>query len=80
MSLEHSPGRQGERAAFTISEFCDAYRVSRSKLYAMWRDRIGPRFFNVGVKVIITAEAAADWAREREAAAAAEITSEKVET
>lgn len=46
----------------------------------MWRDRIGPRFFNVGVKVIITAEAAADWAREREAAAAEEITSEKVET
>jgi hypothetical protein len=49
MSL-NSPGRQTghriksgvegvgaqDRAAFTIAEFCEAHRISRSKLYELW--------------------------------------------
>jgi hypothetical protein len=56
------------RAAFTVSEFCAAHRISRTKLYELWAAGTGPRFFCIGVKKIITAEAAADWRRERELA------------
>jgi hypothetical protein len=85
MSL-HSPGRQTgrrikasgvegvgpqDRAAFTIAEFCEAHRISRSKLYQLWAAGIGPRFMKVGVKVLISIEAAADWRRQSERAAEA---------
>ena len=84
MSL-HSPGRQTgrrikasgvdgggarDRAAFTIAEFCGAHRISRSKLYHLWAAGTGPRVMKVGVKVLISIEAAAEWRREREQAAA----------
>jgi hypothetical protein len=59
-----------DRAAFTIAEFCQAHRISRSKLYQLWAAGIGPRFMKVGVKVLVSIEAAADWRREREQAAA----------
>jgi hypothetical protein len=68
MSLvEHSPARDG-RAVFTITEFCDSHRTSRSMLYKMWGEGAGPRIMRVGTKVLISAEAAADWRRAREAA------------
>ena len=85
MSL-HSPGRQTgrrikasgvegvgaqDRAAFTIAEFCEAHRISRSKLYQLWAAGIGPRLMKVGVKVLISIEAAADWRRQGERAAEA---------
>ena len=65
----HRVGAQ-DRAAFAISEFCEAHRISRSKLYQLWAAGVGPRFMKVGVKVLISVEAAADWRREREQAAA----------
>ena len=71
MPLEHSPARQGERAAYTTNEFCHDHRVSRSKLYEMWREGTGPRFFTIGNQRRISVEAAANWRREREAAAEA---------
>jgi hypothetical protein len=53
---------------FTVSEFCSAHRISRSTLYELFRDGLGPRIFKVGSSVRITAEAAATWRAEREAA------------
>jgi hypothetical protein len=70
MSLEHSPTRQGKRAAYTLAEFCEAHRISRSELYKLWRLGIGPRRMKAGVKNLISIEAAADWRRQREASAA----------
>jgi hypothetical protein len=67
MPLEHPPARN-DRACFTVAEFCDAHRISRAKLYQLWKAGIGPRVLRIGSKVIITCEAAADWRREREAA------------
>ena len=55
------------RAAFTISEFCQAYRISRSKLYQLFHAGTGPRVMRVGTKILISDEAATDWRREREA-------------
>jgi len=59
-------------AAFTVDGFCRSHHVSRSKLYQMWREGIGPRIMRIGAKVLISTEAAADWRREREAAAIAD--------
>jgi hypothetical protein len=58
----------GNRAAYTIGEFCAAHRISRSKLYQLWATGVGPRFIQVGSKKIITVEAAADWRSGGEAA------------
>jgi transposase-like protein len=71
MSLEHAPAREVGRAAYTISEFCEAWRISRTQLYKQWREGIGPRFMRNGTKIIITHEAAVVWSHEREAATAA---------
>jgi hypothetical protein len=65
MPLVHAP------ACYTLREFCDARRVSRSALYKLWSEGTGPRFLHNGNKILISAEAAADWRRQREEAAAA---------
>jgi hypothetical protein len=70
---EHSPTdivggvRDARRAAYTVNEFCDAHRISRSKLYQLWAAGLGPRFIRIGSKKIITTEAAANWRRAGEA-------------
>jgi hypothetical protein len=61
MSIEHSPAREGARCAFTIAEFCDAHRISRSWLYEEWKAGRGPKVKKIGTKNIITAESAAEW-------------------
>jgi hypothetical protein len=70
MSLEHSPAKQS-RVAYTVNEFCDAHRVSRGKLYQLWAEGTGPKFINVGVKRIISFEAAAAWRAKMESESAA---------
>ena len=92
MSL-HSPGRQTgrrikasgvegggaqDRAAYSIAEFCEAHRISRSKLYQLWGAGIGPRFMKVGVRGLISIEAAAEWRSEREQASAEAAKAERV--
>jgi hypothetical protein len=66
----------GEKAAFTIDEFCAAHGISRTTFYHLRRSGAGPREMHipprpgarVGTKILISAEAAAAWRREREAA------------
>jgi hypothetical protein len=65
MSLEHSSARGGERCVFTISEFCNAHRISRSKFYLLKNKGLGPRVTDVDGKQIITIEDAATWRRAR---------------
>ena len=70
MSLEHPPARSSlDRVAYTIAEFCESHRISRSKLYQLWHAGTGPAFKNIGRKKIITTEAAAAWRRQGETAA-----------
>jgi hypothetical protein len=59
-----------EQPIFTVAEFCAAHCISRTRLYQEWKDGTGPRHFHSGTKILITREAAADWRRKREAAAA----------
>lgn len=60
-----------DQAAYTILEFCHSHRLSRAKLYQLWDQGAGPRIMRIGAKVLISAEAAAQWRRDREAAAEA---------
>jgi hypothetical protein len=42
---------------YTVSEYCEAEKVSRGKLYAEWRRGEGVEFFKRGKKVDVTEEA-----------------------
>lgn len=57
------------RDAFTIAEFCARNgKISRAFYFKLRSEGLGPRELRLGTRVLITAEAAADWRREREAA------------
>jgi hypothetical protein len=73
---EKPPRKKRDRGppthAFTIAEFCDAHRLSRSAYYTL-KKKDRPREARVGSRVLITVEAATRWrkTRERKAATAA---------
>jgi transposase-like protein len=56
-----------EKDAYSVSEFCERHGFSKGHLYDQWRAGRGPRFFRLGDRRLISAEAAADWRREMEA-------------
>jgi len=59
------------RAAYSIPEFCRAYRISEAFYYKLRAAGVGPREMRTLRKVTISIEAAEDWRRAREAAAQA---------
>ena len=59
-----------ELDAYSVAEFSRRHGFSPGHLYALWRDNRGPRYMQLGDRRLITAEAAADWRREREREAA----------
>jgi excisionase family DNA binding protein len=61
-------------AAYTIAEFCEAFRVSRGTFYNLQRKGEAPRVFRLGKRVLILSEAVADWIRRNEALAAIQST------
>jgi hypothetical protein len=54
--------------AFSIREFCEAHRISQAFYYDLRNSGRGPREMVLGTRRVISAEAAADWRRERTAA------------
>jgi hypothetical protein len=54
--------------SYTILQFCEAERISRSLLYRAWREGWGPRYHLVGAHKRISPEARREWRQEREAA------------
>lgn len=56
--------------AFSVREFCTAHRISPAFYYVMKSEGWGPREMRAGSRVMISHEAASDWRRAREAAAA----------
>ena len=61
-----------QQSAFTVSEWCERNRISRSLFYILDRRGEAPRTFRVGKRRLITAKADAEWIREREAESAHE--------
>jgi len=62
-------GDAAVEGAFTIDEFCRAFRLSRSMFYKLQRANQGPVVMRAG-RPLISYAAAAAWRRAREAAAA----------
>jgi hypothetical protein len=63
-------GDIGPEGAFDIDGFCAAFKISRAMFYKLCRAGDGPVVMRVGGKPLISYAAAANWRREREAAAA----------
>jgi hypothetical protein len=56
--------------AFSIQEFCDAHRISRSQYFELKKQGLTPVEMKVGHRRLISFESAATWRAQREAAAA----------
>lgn len=54
------------RAAYTIPEFCEAFRISERTYFNMRDEGCGPREMRIGRTVRISLAAATDWALARE--------------
>ncbi len=63
-----------ERVAFTVLEFCAAFRISRAHLYNLIGRGEGPAFFKAGRRTLIHCDSAAQWARRMESLAGAKRT------
>jgi hypothetical protein len=67
MGHNGGPPLEPEPPVYDIVGFCRAHRISRSTLYGLWQQGLGPKF-RVGTAVRISREAAQAWRAEREAA------------
>jgi hypothetical protein len=54
---------------YSVHEFCVDTKMSRTKLYQLWRDGLGPRYYHIGRCKRITHSARLEWEREMEARA-----------
>jgi hypothetical protein len=59
--------------AFSIKSFCEQHEISEALYFQLQADGVGPRIMRVGGRVLISREAAAQWRRKREAAAARRV-------
>jgi hypothetical protein len=64
----YRPRVNAEQDAFTVSEFCERHRISRTIFYEILKAGTGPTIFKCGAKTLVSKEAAARWRAEREAA------------
>jgi excisionase family DNA binding protein len=54
LKRSRNKGKDLEPLALTVDETSEVLRLSRSKLYGMWKEGKGPRFVHVGNKRLIT--------------------------
>ena len=52
---------QTEQRAYTVADFCAAFRISRTKLYDLWLSDNGPLYYKIGNRRLISTEAALLW-------------------
>ena len=55
---------------YSVPEFCEAHRISRSLFYKLVAEGKGPRIFKAGSRTLVSDEAAAAWRRRMEEPAA----------
>ncbi len=56
----------GPKAAYSVPEFCEAHRISRTLFYALRKEGQGPVVMKVAGRTIISRESAAEWRRRME--------------
>lgn len=49
------------KRVLTISQFCHAYSVKRSKAYLLWSEGLGPQIIRIGRRVYIAVDDAEEW-------------------
>ncbi len=54
--------------SYTVDEFVEVERLSRSMIYKLWSQGKGPRFYYVGNVRRISHQARLEWQRQMEAA------------
>jgi hypothetical protein len=57
------------RGSYTVSDWCAHRCLSKAMLYKLWRLGQGPKFYCIGSRRYISAEADAAWLAAREAEA-----------
>jgi hypothetical protein len=57
-------------ACFSVASFCVAHHISQAFYYKLKSQGLTPREIQLGSRILITFESAADWRAERERAAA----------
>ncbi|MHB0982909.1 MAG: hypothetical protein ACYC02_05930 [Thiobacillus sp.] len=60
-----------EKQAFTITEFCEAYKVSRGRLHELEQAGLAPKTYRIESKPYVSLSAAQEWQARMEAGAAA---------
>lgn len=55
-----------EPLMYTIAEFCNAHKISRSFFYVLISKNIAPKITKIGTRTLITAEAAQEWRKKME--------------
>jgi hypothetical protein len=61
---------EGPPAAYSVIEFCKSHGFSKPTFYKLVRNGEGPRLMRIGARTLISAEAAAEFRRQREGIAA----------
>jgi Helix-turn-helix domain len=64
-------------AAYTIAEFCEAFRISKAHLHNLRRRGEGPAVFRAGRRTLVARASAESWVRRMEALAGATTRGEK---
>ena len=59
-----------EKQAFTITEFCAAYKVSRGRLHELEQAGLAPKTYRIASKPYVSLSAAQEWQARMEAGAA----------
>ncbi len=54
------------KKSYTVDEFCEAYSISRSFLYKLWENGLGPVYYKLGTRRFISFEAAEEWQKQNE--------------
>lgn len=52
--------------ALSISEFCEAHRISSSFFYKLLRSGRGPRIMKIGKRTLVPLDASIEWAKSLE--------------
>lgn len=59
--MAHEPQSTTTRQVLTIAQFCDDHQISRGFFNVLKQRGDAPDFIKVGRRVLITADAAAEW-------------------
>lgn len=58
------------KQAFTIAEFCEAYKISRGRFHELEKAGLGPKTYRIASRPYVSLSAAQEWQRRMEDGAA----------